>query len=101
MVYMEQIHVGSSGLLFTWNATKLRKIAGNKAGKFIFSLLNQHLAPAIDFVRTKCSEKVPSSVNQLTSSLLNLLEAELLSWVGVDKDKEADKTASVSTTSTT
>ena len=77
MVYMEQVHVGMLSLVRTWSATVLRKLAGLKSAKAIASTVEAHLEAAIDFIRYECKEKVATSNNQLTASLINLIASKL------------------------
>lgn len=77
MVYMEQIHVGMLSLVRTWAATELKAIAGLKNAKSIASTIESHLEAAVEFVRLDCKEKVTTSANQLTQSLLNLISSML------------------------
>ena len=39
--------------------------------------MESNLEPAIDFIRYECKEKVATSNNQLTASLVNLIAAKL------------------------
>ena len=39
--------------------------------------MERNLEPAIDFIRYECKEKVATSNNQLTASLVNLIAAKL------------------------
>lgn len=77
MVYMEQVHVGMLSLVRTWGSVTLKKIAGLKNSKNIVATIEAHLESAIDFIRYECQEKVSSSNNQLTASLLNLVASKL------------------------
>eukprot|EP01038_Epipyxis_sp_PR26KG_P008413 gene8413-11380_t len=78
MVYMEQIHVGMLSLVRSWGVTTLRSIAGLKLSKTIVATIETHLESCIEFIRYECVEKVATSNNQLTTSLLNLFAAKML-----------------------
>lgn len=77
MVYMEQVHVGMFSLVRSWGQTTCKNLIGLKHSKTVTSFIEQHLEAAIDFVRLECQEKVATSNNQLTVSLLNLIESKL------------------------
>jgi dynein heavy chain len=78
MVYMEQVHVGMLSLIRSWGQTTGKNLVGVKHSKTITTFIEQHLEAAIDFVRNDCAEKVATSNNQLTVSLLNLIESKLI-----------------------
>lgn len=75
MVYMEQVHVGMLSLVRTWSQTNCKTLVGLKNSKTIMTFIELHLDACIDYLRNNCYEKVATSNNQLTSALLNLLEA--------------------------
>lgn len=77
MVFMEQVHVGMLSLVRTWSQVSLKQIAGLKNSKIIATTMEASLEVAMDFIRIECREKVPSTNNQLTQSLLNLFFAKL------------------------
>jgi dynein heavy chain len=77
MVYMEQVHVGMSSLVRTWGATTLREVAGLKAAKTLVGTIEEYLSATVDFLRLECKEKVATSNNQITASLLHLIEGKL------------------------
>ena len=78
MVYMEQVHVGMLSLVRTWGQTTCKElVGGSKFAKNITSFIETHIEACIDFIRSHCVEKVATSNNQLTQSLLNLLESTL------------------------
>ncbi|KAH9121803.1 hypothetical protein LEN26_010526 [Aphanomyces euteiches] len=73
MVYMEQVHVGLISLAQTWKVNVLDKILSSDFASVILELIEYHLPPSIQFVRSKCKEKVPSNNGNLMQSFLNLL----------------------------
>eukprot|EP00981_Chlorochromonas_danica_P000077 scaffold30_cov166-Ochromonas_danica.AAC.10 len=78
MVYMEQVHVGALSLVKTWAQTTGKALVGLKHAKTLSAFLESHLESALDFLHDgTCKEKVATSDNQRTASLLNLLEAML------------------------
>ena len=78
MVYVEQVHVGMFSLVRSWGQTTLKNLIGLKHSKAITTFIEQHLEACIDFIRLDCLEKVATSNNQLTVSLLNLIESKLI-----------------------
>ena len=79
MVYMEQIHVGMMSIVRTWGQTIGKAYIGSKNCRNLISFMEAHVDACIDYLRNHCIEKVATSNNQLTQSLLNLLESCLYS----------------------
>lgn len=52
-------------------------MSGLKNAKAIVAFIESNLEAAIDFIRYECKEKVATSNNQLTTSLVNLIAAKL------------------------
>ncbi|RHY05497.1 hypothetical protein DYB25_001425 [Aphanomyces astaci] len=73
MVYMEQVHVGLISLARTWKVNVLDKILSTEFATIVLELVELHVPVAIQFVRAKCREKVPSNNGNLMQSFLNLL----------------------------
>jgi dynein heavy chain len=78
MVYMEQIHVGMLSLVRTWRKTVLKDLVGVKSAKVIVVLVEANLESVIDFIRYECKEKIATTDNQSTASLLNIIAAKLM-----------------------
>lgn len=78
MVYMEQVHVGIMSLVQSWIDTTVTDACGKRHAKTLLQLIENHMNPAIDFIRDNCKEKVATSNNQLASELINLLSSMML-----------------------
>ena len=77
MVYMEQVHVGTSSIITSWGTTTMKEIIGFTATSKVCTMVEDHLSAAIDFIRYECHEKVATSDNQLAACLLNLFASRL------------------------
>ncbi|OQS02753.1 dynein heavy chain, partial [Thraustotheca clavata] len=73
MVYMEQIHVGLISLARTWKVNVLDTFASPEVATILMELIELHVPIAINFIRAKCKEKIPSNNGNLMTAFLNLL----------------------------
>ena len=73
MVYMEQVQIGMTSLVRSWGETTLLTLANQQSADAIVLFIESHLSPLIDCIRYDCKEKVATSDNQLTCSLINLI----------------------------
>ena len=79
MVYIEAVHLGWLPLVESWSPMFAEQL-GEKYVEFaedVKGYLVKYLEQCLKFVKTKCTEMIPSTNNNLVSSCLNLLSAIL------------------------
>ena len=72
MVYMEPVHVGNDALAQTWAQGEIADLLPDHAQMLLKRVL-AHTKPTIKFIRSNCSEGIPSLDGNLVASFLNLL----------------------------
>ena len=74
MVYMEQIHIGTLSLAYSWRTSVLDGLLPEYSDTII-NLIETYVPEAIEFVRRKCHEKIASDDGSLMKNFLNLYTA--------------------------
>eukprot|EP01083_Nonionella_stella_P308937 1092187_1 len=96
MVYFESTTLGWKPLVHSWGLrmkqnsekeTETYKLSQKQLDKLL-SLLFDHIDPTLRFVRSSCTEVVPSLDCNLVQSCLDLLESLLVSDNGLDPAEE-------------
>jgi dynein heavy chain len=78
MVYMEMADVGLLSLVRTWCQVVLPHLLPDAVSWCLVELIEKHLEGGIELLRETCTEVIPTTDGQLTTSLLNLLQSMLL-----------------------
>lgn len=75
MVYMPSEEVGWQPLIRSWAQTKLPEEMPQNVQEYLASLIEQHTDEPLSFVRSHCTEHIPSVNVNLVASLCNLVES--------------------------
>jgi dynein heavy chain len=77
MVFMEQVHVGTTCLMDSWLTTSLAETFGPYM-EILVSLMKEHAQKVIDYVLDFTKSKLPTSMINLASSLIHLTESVMI-----------------------
>jgi dynein axonemal heavy chain len=84
MVYMTPADLGFLPFVRSWMDSRLAVTLPPELDQFLYSLFEEKVAPAIEFVRDNCVEPVATVDINLVSSLCHIIEAILSPAHGVD-----------------